>query len=68
MEVVNNARTGSDIFNDPFLQKHSCSQLANLSDGKYHIGIEKIRNQIIKDPGTIFKTSIIFYLTSARKN
>lgn len=68
VEVVNNARTGSDIFNDPFLQKHSCSQLANLSDEKYHIGIEKIRNQIIKDPGTIFKTSIIFYLTSARKN
>lgn len=68
VEKVDNARKGSDIFDDPFLQKHSCSQLANLSDEQYQKGIEKIKNEIIKDPETIFKTSVIFYLANAKKN
>jgi ubiquinone/menaquinone biosynthesis C-methylase UbiE len=67
VEEVNNARIGKDIFNDPFLQKQSCSQLANLSDEEYQFGIDKIINQINKNPRTVFKTSVIFYLVTAKK-
>ena len=67
VEEVNNTRIGTDVFNDPFLEKHHCSQLANLSDEEYQNGITKIKNQIEKNPKTIFKTSVIFYLVSAKK-
>jgi len=30
-------------------------------------GITKIKNQIEKNPKTIFKTSVIFYLVTAKK-
>jgi SAM-dependent methyltransferase len=68
VEEVYNERIGSDVFNDPFLQKNHCSQLANLSDEEYQRGIYKIKNQIDKNPKTVFKTSIIFYLVSAKKH
>lgn len=67
VEQVRHNRIGNDIFNDPFLEKHNCSQLADLSDEEYQKGFEKIKNQIVKDPETVFKTSVIFYLVSAKK-
>jgi len=68
VEDVYNERIGNDVFNDPFLGKHHCSQLANLPDKEYHKGIDKIKNQIKKNPKTVFKTSVIFYLVIAKKN
>jgi ubiquinone/menaquinone biosynthesis C-methylase UbiE len=67
IEEVHNERIGKDVFNDPFLDKHHCSQLANLSDEEYQKGIDKIKNQSEKSPKTVFKTSVIFYLVSAKK-
>lgn len=67
VEKVYNERIGDDVFNDPFLNKHHSSQLANLSDEEYQKGINKIKNQIDKKPQTVFKTSVIFYLVSAKK-
>lgn len=67
VEKVFNQRTGKEILSDPFLQKNHSSQLANLSDGEYQKGIVKIKNQIEKNPKTVFTTSVIFYLTSAKK-
>ncbi|HEX9252528.1 MAG TPA: class I SAM-dependent methyltransferase [Ignavibacteriaceae bacterium] len=67
IEKVYHTRIGKDIFNDPFLAKHHSSQLANLSDEEYQKGINKIKNQIEKNPGTAFTTSVIFYLVSAKK-
>ncbi len=67
VEKVFNQRTGKDVFNDPFLQKNHSSQLANLSDEEYQKGIDKIKKQIEKNPETVFTTSVIFYLTSAKK-
>ena len=67
VEEVNNTRIGDDVFSDPFLNKYHCSQLANLSDEEYEKGIDKIKNQIKDNPKTIFKTSIVFYLVSAKK-
>ena len=66
-EEVHNEKVGNAVFSDPFLNKNHCSQLANLSDEEYQKGIERIKNQINKNPETIFKTSIIFYLISAKK-
>jgi ubiquinone/menaquinone biosynthesis C-methylase UbiE len=68
IEKVFNERIGDDVFNDPFLNKHHCSQLANLSDEEYQKGINKIKYQIEKDSKSVFTTSVIFYLVSAKKN
>jgi hypothetical protein len=67
VEKVFNQRTGKDVFNDSFLQKNHSSQLANLSDEEYQRGLDKIKKQIEKNPETVFTTSVIFYLTSAKK-
>lgn len=66
-EEVYNERIGKDVFNDPFLEKHHSSQLANLSDDEYEHGILKIKNKIKQNPKIVFKTSVIFYLVSAKK-
>ena len=68
VEQVHHKKTGNDIFSDPFLEKHNCSQLADLSDEEYQKGIEKIKNQIVKNPKLVFTTSVVFYLVSAKKN
>lgn len=68
VEEIFRERVGEDVLNDPFLQKNHSSQLANLSDEEYEQGLEKIKMQIKKHPNTIFRTSIIFYLISAKKN
>lgn len=65
-EKIYHKRTGSDVLNDPFIQKHSSSQLANLSDVEYQNGIEKIKNQIQKNPYTKFVTSLNFYLLKTK--
>lgn len=61
-------RIGTEVFNDPFLKKNHSSQLANLSDNEYELGIKKIKDQLNKNDKTIFETSIKFYLISAIKN
>ena len=66
-EEVWGRRVGEEVLSDPFLQKHSCSQLANLSDEDYQKGINKIKDQIENDSQTVFVTSVIFYLVSAKK-
>ena len=67
VEEIHNDRIGAEVFDDPFLLKHNCSQLANLSDEEYDKGIARIKNQIENNPRTVFKTSVIFYLVSANK-
>lgn len=67
IEKIYNKRIGIDVLNDPFLGKQHSSQLANLSDEEYEQGITKIKNQIEQNPKTVFKTSVIFYLTIAKK-
>jgi ubiquinone/menaquinone biosynthesis C-methylase UbiE len=68
VEVIYKEMLGKEIFLDPFLEKHNTSQLANLSEEEYEKGIEKIKKQIEQNPETVFKTSVIFYLVSAKKN
>ena len=68
IEVVSGKRIGAEVLSDPFLEKHSNSQLANLTDSEYQSGINKLKARIEKDPGTGFITSVIFYLISATKS
>lgn len=67
VERIFNSRKGEEVFSDPFIRKNMNSQLANLSDEEYNHGIEKIKEQIIKQPDTTFVTEINFYITKARK-
>ncbi len=68
VDKIYSKRIGSEVFNDPFLQKNHSSQLADLTDYNYESGVKKIKNQINKDPNIEFETSIKFYLISAVKN
>jgi len=68
VEEIHNKRVGNEVLSDPFLNKNHCSQLANLSNEEYQRGIDKIKNQTKKNPETVFKTSVIFYLVSVKKN
>lgn len=67
VEEIYDERIGNDVFNDPFINKNHCSQLANLSDEDYVKGISKIKKAIDQNPKIIFTTSITFYLTFAKK-
>lgn len=67
VERIFNSRKGDEVFSDPFLRKNMNSQLANLSDEEYYHGIEKIKEQIIKQPDITFVTEINFYINKARK-
>ncbi len=67
VENISVKRIGQEVFDDPFLEKHGNSQLANLTEDEYQKGIEKIKNQIEKNPQTVFTTSVIFYLVTAKK-
>lgn len=66
-EEIYHQRIGKDVLNDPFLEKNHSSQLANLSVEEYQRGISKIKNKIEQEPETVFTTSVIFYLLSAKK-
>jgi len=65
VEISDNNWIGNEVFNDPFLQKNHCSQLANLSNEEYGKGINKIKLQLSKNPETVFESHIVFYLTKA---
>ena len=65
-EEVLNEHIGSEVFNDPFLEKNHSSQLANLTEIEYQSGIEKIKAKIEQEPNYVFRTNVIFYLISAK--
>jgi SAM-dependent methyltransferase len=44
--VIDEKKSGRNVFNDPFLAKSSASQLILLTDNEYKEGLEKIRQAI----------------------
>ena len=46
VEIINEKKSGYEVFEDPFLKKHMCSQLAILSNKDYEEGLERICNAI----------------------
>lgn len=47
IERVDKNLIGREVFEDPYLQKHMCSQLAMLSDHDYQRGLNKIEQDIL---------------------
>lgn len=63
---------GRDVLEDPFLQKHACSQLALLSDGAYAAGVRRIEEALAKAEAAgetlIFPTNILLAMIVGRKD
>jgi SAM-dependent methyltransferase len=55
VERFDNDWIGSDVFNDPFIQKDSTSQLTLLSDDVYEAGLETVRRVAEAEPDHIFQ-------------
>jgi len=68
LSVISKIYVGKNVFDDIFLKKYNSSQLANLSDEDYQIGIENMKLQIEKENEYKFKSNIIFKVTEAVKN
>jgi hypothetical protein len=60
------------VFDDPYLQKQSCSQLALLSEAEYTTGLAKIEQDIARaerrDEQLEFRTEITIHMWSGRKD
>jgi ubiquinone/menaquinone biosynthesis C-methylase UbiE len=52
VERIVDHKRGSEVLNDPYLQKHSQSQLALLSDEAYAAGIRRIEEALTRDRST----------------
>ncbi len=57
-EHIDNPKVGAAIFDDEFLQKHACSQLALLSDEAYQAGIDHMRQAVAHQEDLIFHVDI----------
>lgn len=48
VEHIQEWKVGREIFLDPFLQKHACSQLALLSERTYQEGLKRIESDLVE--------------------
>ncbi len=46
VEIIRRSIYGDEVWQDPFLRKHSCSQLALLSQQAYEAGLGRIRKDL----------------------
>ncbi|MBX3006917.1 MAG: class I SAM-dependent methyltransferase [Melioribacteraceae bacterium] len=60
VDLVAKTYVGSDVFNDPFLEKSQASQLSILSADEYKKGIEKIKRIISEYPSYNFTVNLPF--------
>ena len=58
VERISEIYLGEDIFNNPFLKKNSCSQLALLSEEAYQAGLEKIKAAIAREGQIPFRNEL----------
>jgi SAM-dependent methyltransferase len=72
VEHVRARHTAWEVFQDPFLHKNACSQLALLSDEAYEAGLQCIRQAITEAEARgkpiVFETDFtVFLLTGSRR-
>jgi SAM-dependent methyltransferase len=67
VEHISDMYLGKDVFNNPFLKKNSCSQLALLSDEAYQAGLEKIEAAIACEEKTEFRNELYIKMFTAFK-
>lgn len=48
VEHIHERKIGREIFLDPFLKKHACSQLVLLSEGTYQEGLNRIESDLVQ--------------------
>jgi len=64
-------KVGREVLEDPFLQKHACSQLALLSDEAYAAGLGRIEAALANAEAAgetlIFPTNILLAMIVGRK-
>lgn len=72
VERVVDHKVGRKVLEDPFLQKHACSQLALLSDEAYAAGLRRIEvalaNAKAAGETLIFPTNILLAMIVGRKD
>jgi ubiquinone/menaquinone biosynthesis C-methylase UbiE len=56
VEHVLSVHEGEQVLSDPFLKQNATSQLALLSEETYQAGIEKIKADLKRDNGRVFKS------------
>jgi len=70
-ERICDPRVGREMLRDPFLQKHSCSQLALLSDEAYAAGVRRIEAAIAEAEArgetAVFPFEMTLRMVSGRK-
>jgi len=63
VERIIDHKTSATILDDPFLQKHTSSQLALLSDAEYAAGVQRIKTALAEAAAAgstlIFPTELI---------
>lgn len=71
VERITESREGRDVLEDPFLEKHACSQLALLSDEDYAAGIARIEAAIdaaeVAGETISFRSDIVLTMLSGQK-
>ncbi len=70
-DIVINKKVDYDIFNDTFLVKDATSQLSDITDEEYNLGIELMKNEIEENKRlnktTEFNTTLNFYMIYGEK-
>ena len=67
VEHISDVHFGADVFNDSFLKKNSCSQLALLSDEAYQAGLEKIKAAVAQGEQVIFRNELFIKMFTGFK-
>jgi ubiquinone/menaquinone biosynthesis C-methylase UbiE len=71
VERIVDHKVGREVLQDPFLQKHACSQLALLSDEAYAAGVRRIEAALARAEAAgdtlIFPTNILLAMIAGRK-
>ena len=71
VERIINHKTSATVLDDPFLQKHTSSQLALLSDAAYAVGVQRIKSAIAEAKAggktLIFPTELIIEMVCGTK-
>ncbi len=71
VERIEDPKYGRGVFDDPFLEKNSCSQLALLTEEAYRTGLERIEADLVeaevRGETLVFETDILTAMLAGRK-
>lgn len=71
VERIADPKYGRGVFDDPFLKKNSCSQLALLTEEAYRAGLERIEADLVeaevRGETLVFETDILTAMLAGRK-